>query len=63
MSKKLPIFRGYFVDVRIWQFRKVTAQQIEFIDFTSIKGEKILNLYIRSLDPKSKEFEQFIHHF
>lgn len=63
MSNKLPIFEGYSVDICLKQFRKVNNHQIIFIDFDSEEGEKILTRYIKSLDPTSKEFEQFIHHF
>lgn len=59
----LPIFEGCTVDLRLKQFRKITKEGIIFIDFDSIEGEKILLRYIEKLDPKSKEFENFIHYF
>jgi len=61
--QKLPIFEGYYVDVRLKQFRKVSKENIHFIDFDSIGGEKILLRYIESLDNESKEFKEFIHYF
>lgn len=40
---ELPTFRGYTVDKRLKQFRKVIRGcQIEFIDFDSEKGKKLL---------------------
>lgn len=63
MAEKLPKFKQYFVDVRLRQFRQVTNLKIRFIDFDSVKGEKILNGYIKSLDPESQEFKRFIHYF
>jgi len=61
--KKLPTFEGYTVDVRLRQFRKVNKENIQFINFDSVKGEKILLKYIETLNPESKEFKEFIHHF
>lgn len=61
--QKLPIFKGYTVDVRLKQFRKVNKKQIEFLDFDSVKGEILLSEYIKSLNSKSKEFKELIHNF
>ena len=61
--KKLPIFEGFTVDVRLKQFRKITKKDILFINFDSIEGEKILSRYIKTLDRKSKEFKELIHYF
>ena len=63
MVEKLPMFGKYFVDVRLKQFRKVNNQKIEFIDFESIKGEKLLGKYIKTLDSESKEFKRLLHYF
>lgn len=49
MVEKLPKFGSYFVDVRLKQFRKVTGRHIEFIDFDSTKGKRILNEYLTTL--------------
>jgi hypothetical protein len=48
MVTVLPVFRGYTVDVRLRQFRKVKPGQIiEFVDFDSPKGRKLLEaLYL-----------------
>ena len=42
----LPVFKGYTVDARLRQFRKVTRghgwPSIEFIEFDSPKGRRLL---------------------
>jgi hypothetical protein len=41
--KKLKEFRGYMVDLRLEEFRKVVeGQGITFISFTSAKGQELL---------------------
>jgi len=41
--RKLPEFKGYTVDERLREFRKVVhGKSIEFIDFNSRKGIKLL---------------------
>jgi hypothetical protein len=46
MVRKLPEFRGYTVDERLRQFRKVDRSSenpsIEFVEFDSEEGEKLL---------------------
>jgi len=44
MVKKLPEFNGWTIDERLRQFRKVdmSIPSIEFIDFESEEGKKIL---------------------
>ena len=40
---ELPTFKGYTVDPRLRQFRKVIPQEsIEFIDFNSERGQELL---------------------
>ena len=53
---ELPTYRGYTVDVRAKQFRKVAGvddkRSIEFIDFESVKGKALLvemRMYFLSL--------------
>ena len=53
--KALPVFRGYTVDVRLRQFRKV-SDGIEFLDFDSELGDELLGEYIDTLDRDSEEF-------
>jgi hypothetical protein len=41
--RKLPTFKGYVVDARLRQFRKLKLGQLpEFIDFDSDRGRKLL---------------------
>ena len=41
--KQLPTFRGYTVDRRLGQFRKVKrGEALEFIDFASPRGRELL---------------------
>lgn len=41
---ELPTFKGYTIDPRLKQFRKVIPQEsIEFIDFDSKKGQELLS--------------------
>ena len=58
MIRILPIFKGYTVDARLGQFRKVfKSSRIEFLEFGSEKGDKILTQYIKTLDADSEEFK------
>jgi len=40
--KELTIFKGYTVDTRLRQFRKINKRKFEFIDFNSKKGRELL---------------------
>ena len=41
--RKLKTFKGYTVDLRLQQFRKMMFGKLpEFIEFTSTKGQKLL---------------------
>lgn len=40
--KILPIFKGYSVDIKLRQFRKINHNNIKFIDFSSDKGRQLL---------------------
>ena len=46
MVTKLPEFRGYTIDKRLRQFRKVDrsgeSPSIEFVEFDSPEGDKLL---------------------
>ncbi len=48
MPKKLVKFKGYTVDFRLKQFRKVNNfnKNIEFVDFESEKGRKLLKQFL-----------------
>ena len=59
MIRILPIFKGYTVDARLGQFRKVfKSGAIEFLEFDSEKGDVLLTEYIKTLDADSEEFKQ-----
>jgi len=47
MVKELPTFKGYTVDKRIKQFRKVDRNKpsIDFVDFDSEEGQELLAEY------------------
>jgi len=47
MVRRLPVFRGYTVDERLRQFRKVPLNGWpEFIDFDSPEGQRLLIAFI-----------------
>ena len=47
MVKQLPTFKGYTVDERLKQFRKVDKSKpsIDFVEFDSEKGQELLEEY------------------
>jgi len=47
MVKELPKFKGYTVDQRLRQFRKVDKDKpsIDFVDFDSDEGQELLAEY------------------
>jgi hypothetical protein len=50
----LPVFRGYTVDVRLREFRKISrTEPWEFIPFDSPKGRRLLRAWARSI-PRSE---------
>lgn len=54
----LPKFKGYTVDARLKQFRKITEKENVYICFDSVTGYKLLTEYIKTLNPDSVEFNQ-----
>ncbi len=55
MTNILPTFKGYTIDIRLKQFRKIRqGAKIRFIDFDSPKGDKLLAKYVETLDIKTK---------
>ena len=59
--KQLPVFKGYTVDVRLKQFRKVSPnRQITFVDFKTEQGDKLLSQYIASLDVNNPEHKEIL---
>ncbi len=47
MATVLPTYKGYMIDFRLKQFRKSDPEEqtIEFIDFDSPEGRKLLREY------------------
>ncbi len=47
MVNKLPEFKGYTIDKRLKQFRKVDREKpsIDFVDFDSEEGKELLAEY------------------
>jgi len=42
MIRKLPVFKGYTVDMRLQEFRKIEMDKLpEFVPFLSDKGAKL----------------------
>ena len=64
----LPVYKGWTVDVRLKQFRKIVKQSkffagIEYLDFDTDKGDVILTRYIKSLKVDSSEFKEVCNIF
>lgn len=62
MTKQLPTFNGYTVDVRLKEFRKVLRPHrgIEFVSFKTPEGEALLEGFIKTLDAKKTEDFQLL---
>jgi hypothetical protein len=61
--RKLKTFKGYTVDLRLQQFRKVTGSghdmNIEFVDFASPEGQELLaHMHERAIDIANKQINQ-----
>ena len=55
MVTALPTVKGFTVDMRLRQFRKVDPKRgMEFIDFDSPKGEQLLKAYMRLTNQMSR---------
>ena len=62
MVNQLPTFKGYTVDVRLREFRKVTSvSESEFVSFDSPKGDVLLEGYIDTLDANNAEDFQLLN--
>ena len=62
MVKQLPTFKGYTVDVRLREFRKVSSVLgIEFVNFDSPEGDVLLEGFIDTLDANNKEDFQLLN--
>jgi len=58
MVRVLPVFRGWAVDVRLREFRRVhwepdgSPGPVDFLSFHSEEGDALLVDYIKSLSPE-----------
>lgn len=51
--RRLPIFKGYTVDFRLQEFRKVEyGKSIQFLPFKSKKGEKLMEEFLKTPEGK-----------
>jgi hypothetical protein len=48
--KQLPTFKGWTVDIRLKEFRKVTEEGMQFLSFDSEEGDALLGDFILTLD-------------
>ena len=56
MIRQLPVFKGYTVDIRLKEFRRIDPQWgIAFIPFDSEEGRVVLDEYILSIDADTPE--------
>ena len=61
MIRILPIFRGFTVDMRLQEFRKISLNKLpEFIPFTSDKGARLLYEF-RQTDEGIKEITRYLN--
>ncbi len=60
MIRILPVFKGYTVDIRLQEFRKVPLDDLpEFVPFISDKGAKLFYEF-RQTEEGRKELNQFL---
>ncbi len=61
MIRQLPTFKGYTVDVRLKQFRRVDALWgMEFIDFDTPQGEDLLEEFVESINAETQEGRELL---
>lgn len=61
--RALPIFKGYTVDVRLHEFRKVVpGRGLEIIDFRSPEGDSLLAEYLESIDTTTDEGKEILRY-
>ena len=61
MIRILPIFKGYTVDMRLQEFRKISLNELpEFIPFTSDKGARLL-FEFRKTNEGIKEITRYLN--
>lgn len=60
MIRILPKFKGYTVDMRLQEFRKIKMNQLpEFIPFTSDKGARLI-FEFRQTPTGQKEIDRYL---
>ncbi|MDD4136219.1 MAG: hypothetical protein PHN66_04085 [Candidatus Shapirobacteria bacterium] len=60
MIRILPIFKGYTVDLRLQEFRKIEADELpEFIPLLSDKGARLF-LEFKQTEEGKKELDHYL---
>lgn len=60
MIRLLPVFKGYTVDMRLQEFRKIEMDKLpEFISFLSDKGARLFHEF-RQTEEGRKELNRFL---
>jgi len=59
--RALPVFRGYTVDIRLKEFRKVEKTGFIIIPFDSEKGDELLAEFIETLDINEKADKEVLN--
>jgi len=60
MIRKLPIFKGYTVDLRLQEFRKIEADKLpEFIPLLSDKGARLFYEFKQTQEGQ-KELDHYL---
>jgi hypothetical protein len=51
MPRKLPVFQGYTIDVRLLEFRKlIYGEKFEIIPFNSSKGIDLIRAFEKEIE-------------
>lgn len=60
MIRRLPVFKGYTVDLRLQEFRKVPLNDLpEFVPLLSDKGARLFNEF-RQTEEGQEELNRFL---
>ena len=60
MIRRLPVFKGYTVDLRLQEFRKVPLKDLpEFVPLLSDKGARLFNEF-RQTEEGQEELNRFL---
>ncbi len=60
MIRRLPVFKGYTVDMRLQEFRKIPLDRLpEFVPFLSDKGARLFYEF-RQTEEGQKEINRFL---